>query len=117
MIAKTCACAGPLPGAFNRRELLQRVGLGLGGIALGHLLDSARAFGATGSADRGVLGGPHFPPRARRVIYLFMTNSPWFMRALTSTAVAATSAAASAPARACSPTARYRSAASGCSVK
>ncbi|PYV13874.1 MAG: sulfatase, partial [Acidobacteria bacterium] len=76
MIAKTCACAGPLPGAFNRRELLQRVGLGLGGIALGHLLDSARAFGATGSADRGVLGGPHFPPRARRVIYLFMSGGP-----------------------------------------
>jgi hypothetical protein len=76
MIAKTCACAGPLPGVFSRRELLHRVGLGLGGIALGHLLDPARVFGATGSADRGVLGGPHFPARAKRVIYLFMSGGP-----------------------------------------
>ncbi len=46
-------------------------GLGLGGIALNELL-------AQGSepADHGVLGGTHFPPKAKRIIYLFMSGGP-----------------------------------------
>ena len=46
-----------------------------------------------------------------------LTNSSWFIRALTRTAVAATSAAGSARSRVCSPVARYFSSAPGCDVK
>lgn len=67
-------CAGPLPNAaLSRRELLNRAGLGLGGIALAHLLNPS---GAIASADRGVLDKLHFPAKARRVIFLFMSGGP-----------------------------------------
>lgn len=67
----------PLP-PVNRRELLSRLGLGFGGIALGHLLNRGAAAeqSATPPADRGVLGGNHFPARVKRVIYLFMSGGP-----------------------------------------
>lgn len=66
-------CAGPLviPGQ-SRRQFLNRFGLGLGGIALSHLLQPLRA----GTPDRGVLGQTHFPAKAKRVIYLFMAGGP-----------------------------------------
>jgi hypothetical protein len=56
---------------LNRRTLLNRFGMGLGGIALNELL-------AQGSepADHGVLGGTHFAPKAKRIIYLFMSGGP-----------------------------------------
>lgn len=57
----------------NRREFLTRSGLGLGGIALTDLL-SRDASAAV--VDRGVLGEPHFPPKVKRVIYLFMSGAP-----------------------------------------
>ncbi len=57
----------------TRREFLNHCGLGLGGIALADLL----ASGAAGvELDRGVLGQPHFTPKAKRVIYLFMSGAP-----------------------------------------
>lgn len=58
-------------GILNRRTLLNRFGMGLGGIALNELL-------AQGSepADHGVLGGTHFAPKAKRIIYLFMSGGP-----------------------------------------
>ena len=71
---------------LSRRALLERVGMGLGGMALAHLVNpdartlSAAAPGATSAAafaDRGVLGGQlHFPAKAKRVIYLFMAGGP-----------------------------------------
>jgi hypothetical protein len=53
---------------LNRRVFLARTGLGVGTLALGSLLarDQARAAPA----------GPHFPPKARRVIYLFQSGAP-----------------------------------------
>jgi hypothetical protein len=59
--------------APSRRELLNRFGLGLGGLALAHLLNSSRA---TAAPDRGVLPVPHHEPKAKRVIYLFMSGGP-----------------------------------------
>src|SRR6188768_2362686 len=56
----------------NRRQFLNRFGMGLGGIALADMLPRV-AFGAT---DHGVLGQPHFPPKAKRIIYLFMSGGP-----------------------------------------
>jgi len=62
------------PTAISRRELLKGCGLGLGGIALADLLaqDTARAA----PVDHGVLGEPHFTPKVRRIIYLFMSGAP-----------------------------------------
>jgi len=65
----------------SRREFLWRFGGGLGGIALAQLLgrhglladESGRAL--SNAATRGVLrDGPHHPPRAKRVIQLFMNG-------------------------------------------
>ncbi|MDA0658761.1 MAG: DUF1501 domain-containing protein [Planctomycetota bacterium] len=57
----------------GRRRFLQRFGLGIGGIALSEMLtrDSAAAL-----VDRGVLGSPHFAPKAKRIISLFMSGGP-----------------------------------------
>ena len=57
---------------FNRRQFLNRSGMGLGGIALADLLSQ----NVLATADRGSLGLPHFAPKAKRVIYLFMSGGP-----------------------------------------
>ena len=72
-------CAGALPLAgMSRRAVLNRFGMGLGGIALASLVNPARLAAATAmQQDRGVLGGQfHVRPRAKRVIYLFMAGGP-----------------------------------------
>jgi hypothetical protein len=64
----------------SRREFLGRFGLGLGGVALAQLLGTrgARAAGSVprGAAVPGVLPSLHFKPRAKRVIYRFMSGGP-----------------------------------------
>ncbi len=56
----------------DRRQFLNRFGMGIGGMALADLLPrEARAAG-----DSGALGQPHFPPKAKRIIYLFMSGGP-----------------------------------------
>jgi hypothetical protein len=57
---------------------LNRFGLGLGGIALACLLHPARSLADSAGAEplQGVLGTPHFAPKAKRVIYLFMAGGP-----------------------------------------
>ena len=72
--------------AVNRRDFLGRFGLGLGGVALAELMNRSAlagggpAAGPLGSLGRspsaGVLAAPHLPPRAKRVIYLFMSGGP-----------------------------------------
>ena len=61
---------------LSRRWFLRDCGIGLAGIAAGALLadDAARAAPAAGNplAPR----RPHFPARARRVIYLFQAGAP-----------------------------------------
>ncbi|BCS33676.1 sulfatase [Luteitalea sp. TBR-22] len=71
-------CTGDLPTAgLSRRALLQRVGMGLGSVALGSLVHPRVAAAAGPTATPGVLGRAlHFTPRARRVIYLFMAGGP-----------------------------------------
>lgn len=67
-----------------RRDFLTKTGLGLGGLALAELLAqettnaAEKLDGGTlhGVKDHGVLGQPHFAPRAKRVIYLFMSGGP-----------------------------------------
>src|ERR1700752_4200625 len=72
-------CVGALPAAgLSRRAVLNRFGLGLGGMALANLVNPTTLLGSSMTrADRGVLGGQlHFPAKAKRVIYLFMAGGP-----------------------------------------
>jgi hypothetical protein len=61
--------------ATNRRIFLRQSALGLGGIALSSLLGGEAASGAD-SPFKGILAKPHFPAKAKRVIYLFMAGGP-----------------------------------------
>src|SRR5687768_12407093 len=69
---------------ITRRHFFSECGVGVGKIALASLLcGSARAAaGAAPSAVPGVLPNPvaprppHFAPKAKRVIYLFMAGAP-----------------------------------------
>jgi hypothetical protein len=61
----------PLP---DRRSFLTRSGLGLGGVALAELLRAADAKKPNPFA--GVLDKPHHAPKAKRIIYLFMSGGP-----------------------------------------
>ena len=52
-------------------------GLGLGGIAMAEMLSAdTNAEETRALVDQGVLGSPHFAPKAKRVIYLFMSGGP-----------------------------------------
>ena len=61
---------------INRRQFFGRTATGIGAAALGDLLQQD---GLAGQAD-GAFGGlgslPHFAPKAKRVIYLFMNGAP-----------------------------------------
>jgi len=57
----------------TRRHFFGRTALGIGTAALANLL-SDDGLAATNSG--GVLGQPHYAPRAKRVIYLFMSGAP-----------------------------------------
>ena len=60
---------------LTRRCFLGRGGAGLGLAALASLLDRDQARGAEAPPDA-LPGLPHFPPLARRVIYLFQSGAP-----------------------------------------
>lgn len=59
---------GPL--RVSRRRMLRETALGFGAVAAASLLADST------SADDAVLGAPHFAPRAKRVIFLFMKGGP-----------------------------------------
>jgi hypothetical protein len=60
-----------------RRHVLKSFGMGLGGIALADLMSrEAGAATVRESGDRSSHGLPHFTPKAKRVIYLFMSGGP-----------------------------------------
>src|SRR6516225_4571624 len=61
-----------VPRFTSRRQFLLKAGGGFGALALAWLLDQDRA--RTGGAPSGRL--PHFAPRARSVIFLFMEGGP-----------------------------------------
>ncbi|QHV95558.1 DUF1501 domain-containing protein [Spirosoma endbachense] len=65
----------------SRRTFLGQASAGLGTIALASLLNPTSLFGGTTtSADRPgenpAVGKPHFPPKVKRVIYLFQSGAP-----------------------------------------
>jgi hypothetical protein len=70
--------------SMNRRDFLGRFGLGLGGVALMGLLNrdvnaASTKVPTTEPSPRslgGILAAPHFAPKAKRIIYLFMAGGP-----------------------------------------
>jgi uncharacterized protein (DUF1501 family) len=58
---------------MTRRHFFRRGALGLGTAALASLLPREAASAAEA---RGALGAPHFAPKAKRAIYLFMNGGP-----------------------------------------
>jgi hypothetical protein len=64
-------------GLLTRRQFFGRTAAGIGTAALASLLNPGLfAQAATVASNHGVLGAPHFAPRAKRVIYLFMSGGP-----------------------------------------
>jgi hypothetical protein len=63
---------------MKRREFFTRCALGLGGAALGQLFapPAQARLGPVSSPYHGLTGFPNFTPRARRIIYLFMSGGP-----------------------------------------
>ncbi|SIO60385.1 Protein of unknown function [Singulisphaera sp. GP187] len=62
----------------NRRTFLSRTAMGVGGVALGSLLNPALLNAAT----RGGVNPLHHPPRAKRVIWLTMAGGPSHLETL-----------------------------------
>ena len=67
--------AHELWSTLQRRAFLQSGGLGLGSLALSSLMQG-QALAADQPAVGGLPGLPHFPPKAKRVIYLFQSGAP-----------------------------------------
>ena len=74
---------GPASRPTTRREFLSRAGSGFGLLALASLLEQERLLGADPLPQRVTRGTsplapkpPHFAPRARSVIFLFMSGGP-----------------------------------------
>ncbi|MEO7144865.1 MAG: DUF1501 domain-containing protein [Bryobacteraceae bacterium] len=66
------------PRQITRRWFFEQCGVGLGAIALGQLL-AENGYAATvnpGTDDPLAPKQPHFPPKAKRVIFLFMAGAP-----------------------------------------
>ena len=61
---------------MTRRRFFETGSRGLGLAALAQLLSADTLRAATGAAHGGLAGLPHFPPRAKRVIYLFQSGGP-----------------------------------------
>ena len=65
---------------MNRRHFLSKMSLGIGTMALGSLLGCGKANPSSVSAGsmpfQGLLNEPHFPFKAKRIIYLFQSGGP-----------------------------------------
>ncbi len=62
---------------MNRRDFFGRFALGMGGMALSSLLNRDALGGAPAvNPFKGILDQPHFAPKAKRIIYLFMSGGP-----------------------------------------
>lgn len=67
---------GDFAKQLNRRTFLTRTTTGLGSIALASLLNPRMFASAPAVEPLGALPGLHFAPKAKRVIYLFMSGAP-----------------------------------------
>lgn len=71
------ACYNFLPHPLSRRQMLQQSGIGFGSLALAGLLGKESISQAAPSAKHPLAPKtPHFKPRAKRVIFMFMHGGP-----------------------------------------
>ena len=64
---------------YTRREFFAKTGMGIGAAALGSLVNPERLWSNSQSVNTpigGIMGGPHFAPRAKRVIFLLQSGAP-----------------------------------------
>ena len=62
---------------YTRREMLQRCGMGIGGLGLASLCAEQTAAEATRAATNPLaVKPPHFAGKARQVVHLFMNGGP-----------------------------------------
>lgn len=69
----------PSSEKLARRSFLQQSAFGFGGIALSSLLSTGQPASASpggGTGTESAIGGPHFRPKAKRVIFLCMAGGP-----------------------------------------
>lgn len=59
---------------IDRRSFLNNLGLGCGGLALGSLLQTDSFVRGETTGAHGINGQPHFAPRARNVIWVFLSG-------------------------------------------
>jgi hypothetical protein len=64
------------PRQLARRWFLKECGVGLGAIALNQLASAPLARAAASAVDPLAVKQPHFPARAKNVIFLFMAGAP-----------------------------------------
>jgi hypothetical protein len=64
------------PLQITRRWFFQQCAVGLGSIALAELLNGRAAANSTTVADPLAPKAPHYPAKAKRVIFLFMAGAP-----------------------------------------
>ena len=62
--------------ATTRRHFFSQCSMGLGSVALASLMNDGTLHAAPSPADPLAPQKPHFPPRAKNVIYLFMAGGP-----------------------------------------
>jgi hypothetical protein len=65
-----------LPGAYTRRDVLQRCGLGLGTLGLAGVLGDSGQLSAAEASGPLAPKTPHFPGKAKRVIHFFLNGGP-----------------------------------------
>ncbi|HEV7402077.1 MAG TPA: DUF1501 domain-containing protein [Chthoniobacteraceae bacterium] len=63
----------PFSLPLSRREFLQRSGVGFGMLGLAGLLGQSRGLRA---GDEPAVRGPHFAPKAKRIIHFFLNGGP-----------------------------------------
>ncbi len=61
---------------MTRRSFFRRTATGIGGLALGSLMNASAAPASTDLLQRGALGAGHMAPKAKRIIYLFQNGAP-----------------------------------------
>lgn len=67
---------------YSRRDFLTKTSLGMGALSMASMLDPMGLFAQNAilqpapAANGGLSGIPHFPPRVKRVIYLFQSGAP-----------------------------------------
>ena len=61
---------------ITRRKFFQHCGTGMGALALASLLNENLFAAANASTGSSLVKEPHFAPKAKNIIYLFMSGAP-----------------------------------------